>query len=35
MVETSNKRQRMESPVEYTPYDAPDSPRPKDLLEQP
>jgi hypothetical protein len=34
MVETSNKRQRMESPVEYTPYDAPDSPRPTSLSEQ-
>jgi hypothetical protein len=31
---TSNKRQRLEYPVEYTPYDAPDSPRHKDLSHQ-
>lgn len=30
-----NKRQRMESPVEYEPYDAPDSPPSKDLAKQP
>jgi hypothetical protein len=31
----SNKRQRMESPVEYEPYDAPDSPPSKNLAKQP